>query len=114
VITHLLNRIGDVRRNVTPADDGDGGTIAAFTSVGSLPCRRSPAGARELAIAAQLQVKATHVLYCDPDTLAVQLDDEIVLDGEAWIYAVRGFVPPSLPHHRKILVEELQRGGQSR
>ena len=114
MITHLLNRVGDVQRNLTPLDDGEGGAADSFSSVGTLPCRRSPAGARELAIAAQLQVKATHVLYCDPDSVALQLGDQISLDGEAWIYRVTGFLPPSKPHHRKVLVEEMQRGGQSR
>jgi hypothetical protein len=63
---------------------------------------------RELWTAAQEKTYVTHVAYGLPG-LDIRRDDLVdTVDGKR--YRVRAVRPPSLPHHVKIMLEEIQRG----
>jgi hypothetical protein len=88
------------------------GYVSSTPSVGA---RIAPAGATEMKRAEQMQVRATHVLYTEPDAAVRVLDDVLELDGPlaGRRFRVTGLLPPSVPHHLKALLEEVQRPAEA-
>lgn len=71
------------------------------------------ANAREKALAQQLRMVLTHTGYCEPDQ-DVAKDDVIVLLTKSGatisptqFFRVTGIMDPSLPHHRKLAMEQV-------
>jgi hypothetical protein len=105
---HLLNAVGGATllRNKPTRDKGR--YPENFVSIATFPCRRPFApGAAELMMASRLETKVTHITYTRP-TEIIQRGDRIQIEGVE--YDVTAILPPSKPHHLKILLEKRQYG----
>lgn len=80
-----------------------------------IPFRLHAASARERITAEQQKTYCTHVGYARPDA-DIRRDDVVTgvvrADGtvDPGEYRVTARLPPSLPHHLKLALEEIQRG----
>lgn len=114
-ITHLLTDVATVTR-LLEINRGSGrwekNTVPVSTGIAF---RVFTASANDIALAQQLRMNMTHTGYCEPDQ-EVAKDDIIVLtekDGEAidpQYMRVTGILDPSLRHHRKLALEQVQTG----
>lgn len=114
-VTHLLiHRATLLRKN--PADAGGGIFPDNPQPVKPLRTRVWAANGTELLRAQQLQVEASHVAYFEPQE-DVRLDDRLELGPEnanaAGTYRLTAVLPPSLPHHQKLLCERVRTGAAS-
>lgn len=105
-ILHLLNKSSAVWRN-TPVSDGQGGWTDTRSQVATLPVRVSPASASERLAAAQESARVTHNGYYEPGA-DVQRGDEWRIGSES--YEVIATLPPSIAHHGKAQLEQIQPG----
>lgn len=111
--THLATTSVEVSRN-DHTSIGHGVFVdTPVVMIAALAARVAPAGARELTIAERMNVKATHVLYTEPDAAVRVLDELRELAGlhAGRRFRVTGLLPPSVPHHLKALLEETQQAG---
>lgn len=113
-VTHLLihratlNRI--VRVEAGPGRWTDTPTVVAA----GVACRIHGVSGRDLLYAQQLQVKASHIAYFEPDQSVVVQDDLVPTTAPGFVgktFRVTALVPPSIDHHLKALLEEVQLGG---
>lgn len=113
-VTHLLVHRGTLTRT-TRTEAGPGRWTEAPATVGAnVACRVHGVSGRDLLYAQQLQTKASHVGYFEPDQSVVVDDDVLVTSGPGFVgktFRVTALVPPSLDHHLKVLLEEVQHGG---
>jgi hypothetical protein len=104
-VDHLLIHRCDLKR-VVPVDIGNqrfrDDLVAYKTNVA---CRISSASVGERKSGEQNKSTASHVGYFLPGE-DVHRDARVVVDGI--VYRCIGRLPPSKPHHLKVLLEELQ------
>ena len=95
----LLNTSATIRRN-TPVSLGRGRYRDAFANLATaVPCRRRPAGGREITQAEQEKTRISDVFYFLP-TVDVRRTDQIVIGSDTW--EVTMVLDPSELHHRKV------------
>jgi len=108
--THLATTTVDVLR-LEEVETRPGAWSREFVAVTvALGSRIAPAGAREMMVAEQMRVVASHVLYTEPDA-GVHVQDELLETAglnAGRRFRVTGLLPPSVPHHLKALLEEIQ------
>lgn len=106
-VAHLLNRrVTHERKTRTP--DGQGGHAEAYASLGTLPTRIFAATARDAEIGARLEAVVSKTAYVTA-AADVRRDDRLVLAPGQYAYVV-AVLDPSVGHHRKLLLDERQRG----
>lgn len=99
---HLFNQ-AVTRRSTERATDGQGGFDETQASAISFRGRISPASAADITLGAQIQVRATHALYCPFDSGIIQGDS--VFDESSEEYEVKHQVKMSQPDFAKWLLE---------
>lgn len=114
-VTHLLIHTGTIQR-VTPVDQGHGRWLETPVDLyTNTRCRVQVASTRERLIAKQEQTLAKHVGYFEPGT-DIKRGDMLVNvtreDGtlDPVNYRVTGLHHPSIAHHVKVELEEVQKG----
>lgn len=76
---HLLTQALALQRRAR-TDDGQGGTVEIWQTVGIIRGRLFPASVSERMAAAQRQAEVSHTLYTEP-TSGVRRGDRVALDG---------------------------------
>lgn len=104
--THLANT-AFAQLRIVEVDRGGGRWENELQAITTGRGRIAPAGARELELARRLEVEASHVLYAEPDC-GVLIQDWIREPSTGRTFRVVGLLPPSVPHHAKILLTERQ------
>jgi hypothetical protein len=104
-IEHLLVDRCELQRNKPVA-----GAPGAFVNMPvayatDVPCRISPASGSDIEAASQRKASVSYAAYFLPGK-DPRVEDWVVCNGKT--YRVRVELPPSLPYHRKVLMEELQ------
>lgn len=114
-ITHLLIDTATVTR-LLEINRGHGRWEKNTVPIAiAIPFRVFTASAGDIALAQQLRMNMTHTGYCEP-TQDVGKDDIIVLTSkngspvEPQYMRVTGIMDPSIPHHRKLALEQVVPG----
>lgn len=106
-LTHLLNqRVTLERKTRTP--DGQGGYAEVYADVGTVPTRIHAASASDREVGARLEAVVTKIAYVTGG-FDVRRDDRLVLGPGRYAYVV-AVLDPSVAQHRKLLLDERQRG----
>lgn len=111
-ITHLLVDTCNLQRKV-PVSLGGGRFREDYTTFATPAVRISSSrGGSERTPAEQQVTYAYFVGYFEPDQDVKRDDKLIVLSGthEGRMFRVMGTTDPSLVHHRRVTLEEIQRG----
>jgi len=114
-VTHLLIHTVDIQRIMRVSQGRGVFTDVPTTVLYGVAFRVAGASSTEKTKAEQLKTYASHVGYGEPD-LDIQRGDVVVNvireDGtmDPSNYRVTGEVPPSIRHHTKVLMEEIQKG----
>lgn len=102
----LLTQTVEIKR-VTRTPGRGGGRGKEYDPVGNIAARIRPVSVNERAVAAQMGVDASHILYC-LDGVDIQRNDRVVWDEkEADVVSVRR---PSKPHHLEVELMERVKG----
>lgn len=102
----LLTQTVEIQR-VTRTPERGGGRRKEYDPVGTISARIRPVSVNERAVAEQMGVDASHILYC-LDGVDIQRNDRVVWDGrEAEVVAIR---KPSKPHHLEVELAERMKG----
>ena len=112
-VTHLLIHEGTLVR-IVRTESGPGRWADVPTPIASVACRIHGVTGKDALFAQQLQVKASHVAYFEPDQSVVVQDElhpTIAPGFEGKVFRVTALAPPSIDHHLKAYLEEVQRGG---
>lgn len=113
-VTHLLVHRATINR-IVRVQAGPGRWTESPSPIGTgVACRVHGVSGRDLLYAQQLQVKASHVGYFEPDQSLVVQDDVVPTTAPGFVgktFRVTAIVPPSIDHHLKALLEETQTGG---
>jgi hypothetical protein len=105
---HLLNAVG----GGTLLRDSPTGVKGKFAQnyvvIDAFPIRRpfAPSGS-DMILAQRLETKVTHITYCQPDK-DVQRGDRLTIENIT--YEVTAVLPPSKPHHLKLMLERREYG----
>lgn len=115
-VTHLLLDTANLlRRTETSAGHGRWlhNEVALYSDIGF---RVFPAGAREQSMSEQMRAAVTHTGFVEPDQ-DVAKDDLLQVTSSSGVaisdgpqYRVIAVLPPSVPHHQKLLLEKVQIG----
>lgn len=106
-VAHLLNRRVTLERK-TRTPDGQGGYTETYADVGTVPTRIHAPSATDREVGARLEAVVSKVAYVTGG-FDVRRDDRLVLGVGQYAYVV-AVLDPSVAHHRKLLLDERQRG----
>ena len=107
-IAHLLNRRVTLERKTRTADS-QGGFAETYADVGTMPARIHAPSAADREVGARLEAVVSQVAYVTGG-FDVQRDDRLVLGVGRYAYVVAVLDPSRPGHHRKLLLDERQRG----
>lgn len=100
-ITHLLNTDGVLLRDNPTNVNGQ--FPENFVPISTPSMRRPYApSAREVELASRMETQLTHITYVEPD-LDIQRGDRLECEGQT--YMVTAILPPSIPHHQKVMLD---------
>jgi len=106
-VTHLLIHTVSTYRNAQHEVSAGRWEKEPTLHLSNIAFRVAGASGAERQTAQQLKTYATHAGYGEPD-IDIKRDDIVVKDGVS--YRVVALVLPSIAHHTKVLLEEIQRG----